>query len=94
MQLTKTDPLVMSTDERYRYWKDQVRFLRDCRGWVDEHAQRIHDRQRYYGDVNPDSIEAVDARQHDIAADFDHAQRQVAYWSRALYDMTRLHKEV
>ncbi|GAG46645.1 unnamed protein product, partial [marine sediment metagenome] len=46
MQLTETDPLVMNTDERYRYWKDQVRWLRDCQVWVDEHADRINIRQR------------------------------------------------
>jgi hypothetical protein len=94
MQLTKTDPLVMGTEERYRYWKDQVRFLRDCQEWVGEHAQHIHDRQRYYGDVDPDSIQAVNERVHSLASDLDHAQRQVACWHRALYDMTRIHQEV
>jgi hypothetical protein len=94
MLLTKTDPLLMDTEERYRYWKDQVRFLRDCRVWVDEHADRIETRQRYYGDVDPDSIQAVNERVHSVTSDLDHAQRQVAYWHRALYDMTRIHQEV
>lgn len=89
MSNIKESPVVTATDERYRYWKSQLRFLRDCQEWVGQHAQSIRIRQRYFGDVDPDSIEAVNERERIVEADINHAMRQVAYWHRALYDETR-----